>query len=279
MTPEQRQRLIDEFPKQVGNTDGVPWAMRIAANRTNIAQAIADELRERKPGSQGRVAFYQGLLARGGRPGPNRPPGGSPDSGVRPRPGIADRAQRQPGHRQERRRHGPRSEHHDRGFGARTPRRRGDSCPPLAARSRQSPIWVGRSRAATTSRRARRRGRPALRAGHGAAPGGVQRRRRPHRRRHRPRHPRHLYRPLLWRFHHGHRRGFRPDRRPHALPGGRGSRCRRRRSVRLAQPQPRCAAILDDCARRLHRSCARLSDQPAWRRPRRYAGRDPFADR
>ena len=62
MTPEQRQGLIDGFPKQVGNTDGVPWAMRIAANRTNIAQAIADELHERKPGSQGRVAFYQGLL-------------------------------------------------------------------------------------------------------------------------------------------------------------------------------------------------------------------------
>ena len=62
MTPEQRQRLIDEFPKQVGNTDGVPWAMRIAANRVNIAQAIADERREGNPGSQGRVAFYQGLL-------------------------------------------------------------------------------------------------------------------------------------------------------------------------------------------------------------------------
>ena len=62
MTPEQRQRLIDEFPKQVGNTDGVPWAMRIAANRVNIAQAIADERREGKSGSQGRIAFYQGLL-------------------------------------------------------------------------------------------------------------------------------------------------------------------------------------------------------------------------
>ena len=62
MTPEQRQRLIDEFPKQVGNTDGVPWAMRSAANRTNIAQAIADERGAGTPGWQGRVAFYQGLL-------------------------------------------------------------------------------------------------------------------------------------------------------------------------------------------------------------------------
>jgi uncharacterized protein YukE len=63
MNPEQRQRLIDEFPKQVGNTDGVPWDMRIAANRTNIAQAIADERREQTPGSQGRISFYQGLLS------------------------------------------------------------------------------------------------------------------------------------------------------------------------------------------------------------------------
>jgi Alpha/beta hydrolase len=63
MTPEQRQRLIDEFPRQVGNTDGVPWDMRIAANRINIAQAIADERRGNGPGSQARVAFYQGLLA------------------------------------------------------------------------------------------------------------------------------------------------------------------------------------------------------------------------
>ena len=63
MTPEQRQRLIDEFPKQVGNTDGVPWDMRIAANRVNIAQAIADERRSAGPGMQARVAFYQDLLA------------------------------------------------------------------------------------------------------------------------------------------------------------------------------------------------------------------------
>ena len=63
MAPEQRQRLIDEFPKQVGNTDGIPWDMRIAANRVNIAQAIADERQAGGAGSQGRIAFYQGLLA------------------------------------------------------------------------------------------------------------------------------------------------------------------------------------------------------------------------
>jgi Alpha/beta hydrolase len=63
MGPEQRQRLVDDFPKQVGNTDGVPWDMRIAANRTNIAQAIADERRTDGPGSQRRIALYQDLLA------------------------------------------------------------------------------------------------------------------------------------------------------------------------------------------------------------------------
>ena len=37
--------------------------MRIAANRVNIAQAIADERRQNRPGSPDRIAFYQGLLA------------------------------------------------------------------------------------------------------------------------------------------------------------------------------------------------------------------------
>lgn len=62
MSAEQRQRLIDEFPRQVGNTDGIPWDMRIAANRVNIAQAIADE-RGGDPGSLRRIDFYRGLLA------------------------------------------------------------------------------------------------------------------------------------------------------------------------------------------------------------------------
>lgn len=56
MTPDQRQRLIAEFPRQVGNTDGLPWGMRVAANRTNIAQAVLDE---RDPD---RAAFYRSLL-------------------------------------------------------------------------------------------------------------------------------------------------------------------------------------------------------------------------
>jgi hypothetical protein len=56
MTPEGRERLIAEFPRQVGNTDGVPWDMRVAANRINIAQAIIDA------DDPGRVQFYRSLL-------------------------------------------------------------------------------------------------------------------------------------------------------------------------------------------------------------------------
>ena len=61
MTPAQRQQLIGDFPGQVGNTDGVPWDMRVAANRINIAQAIVDE-RADDPDAKRRIAFYQGLL-------------------------------------------------------------------------------------------------------------------------------------------------------------------------------------------------------------------------
>jgi hypothetical protein len=56
MTPAQRQQLIADSPQQVGNTDGVPWNTRIAANRVNIAQAIIDTE------DPGRVTFYRSLL-------------------------------------------------------------------------------------------------------------------------------------------------------------------------------------------------------------------------
>jgi hypothetical protein len=61
MTAEQRAELIDGFPRQVGNTEGVPWDMRAAANRINIAQAIVDETRT-DPDAKRRIAFYQDLL-------------------------------------------------------------------------------------------------------------------------------------------------------------------------------------------------------------------------
>ncbi|MFG1931932.1 alpha/beta hydrolase [Mycobacterium sp. NPDC048908] len=60
MTAAQRQQLITEFPHQVGNTDGVPWQMRVAANRTNIAQAIVDGFDG--PSSQSRTALYRSLV-------------------------------------------------------------------------------------------------------------------------------------------------------------------------------------------------------------------------
>lgn len=43
MSDGQRQRLIEQRPHEVGNTDGVPWELRVAANRINIANAILDE--------------------------------------------------------------------------------------------------------------------------------------------------------------------------------------------------------------------------------------------
>ena len=61
MTPEQRGRLIAEFPHQVGNTDGIPWDMRVAANRLNIAAAILAETGS-DAGSRRRIAFYRSLL-------------------------------------------------------------------------------------------------------------------------------------------------------------------------------------------------------------------------
>jgi hypothetical protein len=56
LSPEQRDRLVTDFPRQVGNTDGVPWELRVVANRTNIAQAILDEP------DPVRTAFYRTLL-------------------------------------------------------------------------------------------------------------------------------------------------------------------------------------------------------------------------
>ena len=45
MAPEQRRRLVAGAPQQVGNTDGIPWELRIAANRINITDAILKERR------------------------------------------------------------------------------------------------------------------------------------------------------------------------------------------------------------------------------------------
>ncbi|WP_431232221.1 alpha/beta hydrolase [Mycolicibacterium psychrotolerans] len=45
MSDADRHRLIESRPHEVGNTDGVPWEARIAANRINIADAILDERR------------------------------------------------------------------------------------------------------------------------------------------------------------------------------------------------------------------------------------------
>ena len=50
----------------LGNTDGVAWDLRIAANRTNVAQAIVEGLDAAPTNTDGnpdRTTFYRGLLA------------------------------------------------------------------------------------------------------------------------------------------------------------------------------------------------------------------------
>ncbi len=41
----EQRRLVEEHPEQLGNTDGVPWPLRFAANRINIANAVLDQQR------------------------------------------------------------------------------------------------------------------------------------------------------------------------------------------------------------------------------------------
>lgn len=45
MSEQERAQLVEAAPKSVGNTDGVPWEMRMAANRLNIADAILTQRR------------------------------------------------------------------------------------------------------------------------------------------------------------------------------------------------------------------------------------------
>lgn len=45
LSGDQRDRLVEQHPRELGNTDGVPWEMRVTANRINIAAAILDERR------------------------------------------------------------------------------------------------------------------------------------------------------------------------------------------------------------------------------------------
>lgn len=69
LTPLQRQQLIEAAPLQVGNTDGVPWPMRVAANRLNIADAVVTErARLRLPEEQRAQAGLTDLLTDRPRP-------------------------------------------------------------------------------------------------------------------------------------------------------------------------------------------------------------------
>lgn len=69
LSPEQRDRLVDEHPELIGNLDGVPVADRDRANRALLDEAIAD--------AQGDLAALQAQLsalpAPSGRMGPSSP--------------------------------------------------------------------------------------------------------------------------------------------------------------------------------------------------------------
>ena len=184
MTPAQRQRLIAEFPQQVGNTDGVPWDMRVAANRVNIAQAIVDGLGD--PASEQRTAFYRTLLgeiddpARSGQRVDRQILAFDPARASLVElngnlstaksvavlvPGLNTTIEGSAANTQTARR-----------FVAAT---RGDVA--------TITYLGGPFPARQSGDRARRRRRPAVRTRHGAAAGRLQRGRRPHRRRDRPR--------------------------------------------------------------------------------------------
>ena len=121
MTPDQRERLIAEFPRQVGNTDGVPWDMRVAANRVNIA--AGDRRRARTIRIRAAYRLLSDPARRGRRSGRQRPTGRPADPCLRPRPGVTGGTQREPVDREERGGAGSRVEHHDRGFGGQHPDR------------------------------------------------------------------------------------------------------------------------------------------------------------
>lgn len=69
LTLAQRRQLVTEFPREVGNTDGVPWDMRMEANRLNIANAIVEQQHllgqsDDDQAIEERIAFYSGLLGK-----------------------------------------------------------------------------------------------------------------------------------------------------------------------------------------------------------------------
>lgn len=67
LTEDQRKQLIEKFPLQVGNTDGIPWDMRMAANRINITNEIAEQQHllgttDDDEAIAARISFYESLL-------------------------------------------------------------------------------------------------------------------------------------------------------------------------------------------------------------------------
>jgi Alpha/beta hydrolase len=60
MSPEQQRHLIDTVSAQVGNTDGVPWPLRVAANRLNIADVIVEQRRTLQRSDEDKIRSVAG---------------------------------------------------------------------------------------------------------------------------------------------------------------------------------------------------------------------------
>ncbi|MET0896829.1 MAG: alpha/beta hydrolase [Mycobacterium sp.] len=65
MPEQQRLHLIETVPQQVGNTDGVPWPMRFAANRINVADAILAQRRTVDMAEEDKIRAVLGTLDAG----------------------------------------------------------------------------------------------------------------------------------------------------------------------------------------------------------------------
>lgn len=62
LSPDAMQALIDADPETMGNTDGVPFPVRIAANEINIRNALIDERQKAEPDEK-RVKQLASMLA------------------------------------------------------------------------------------------------------------------------------------------------------------------------------------------------------------------------
>lgn len=66
LSPETVDAMVIANPEVMGNSDGIPFDTRIAANEINIRNALSDEL-QKQPPDQARVNQLQDMLKTDGR--------------------------------------------------------------------------------------------------------------------------------------------------------------------------------------------------------------------